>query len=1409
MKWFKAHKGLTIGTVTPLLLILLYNTPIVKNYSQRMMGEKLVAIARGANSQINTVTYTGVHYSLMRSQLIFDDLEVSFHPTGTDTVYNTFSAKIINLNIDGLWKIYFKKSLVIEGLSVLQPRIRVHKKLGQNETTNLSLQTGDLYNSISKMLNALAISTFDLQHGHFTFLLHNEEGISEITINDLSLWIENFQLDETSASRKDKILMTDNIKVKFANQSLYLPDSIHAIHFDSLSLSTAEDYFYVYGFNITAKKDISLESNYYDLNIPILSITNVDFSKAYNQRELNIDKILLSGGTVIVDNRKKNIGSRNPDLLIQINHVFGKLSIQELTFKDTQLSIHADPIGLPEKIELNQLDLSVYQINLDQSNTAFDFDHRYFKDLELTLNDHAIELSERNHRLEMANVHISTRKKLFSAGKINIKPILHDPAVSILNEAQIENLTLEGFDPYQLVNDRQLLLKLIKVERLGIKTTPKAGTVQKSGINPIHELEDLFPYIRPFSDQLRIDSLSIQNINLDMPTANGPFLVQGASLLINSFNLDSTTHLQPENIFQVENFIVFVPRAILPVKDQQIEIDSFYINKDLTLLTTKTIQFTKKKGSSGFGVNGSVDAVYFKGLKLRQILYQQRYLFDSLIIKHPVIDVHEVGGIAGQPKSKSNISSFIDEFEIGLISVEDGELRYQEGNLEIAHLNNLGLLVTNAALSSQDLKKDEILVKYEDFLLNFDSLYFSSPEFKHVLNVQNCQFHLKDSTGSIQNILLTPIVEQDSLSLFTLSIPAITFKGINDYSSYYNKKIDISALQIEKPSIRIQAGFRNPEKVQTGFPALTSTLFLFDWDSLGVDDFKITKGSLQFLQGAKTFTIKNFDLTLDDFEVFRDSEMIREKFLFAKEVDFKLLDILYHDRSVNDSVAVRSVHLNSKDEKMELDGIHLTLNHESPIVGSIPSIEFTGLSFFDFTQLKKVIVKDLAVKNPTVQVALNTQGSRQNGKFAQLNKYPFQTNQIASIQINHGSVQDARILGIKDSLLSIGNIGFQLNNFILHPDSIAKRNLPFHSEKFELTVSDVSYQINPMNKIQISMFDYRSKPSVATVQGLAIVPLYDRVAYAEKLGEQASWMSLTNTKTQIQNLDFEQLIGNKAIHANKIVVDDISIDVFRDKRLPFPTNQVRELPHHSLKNLPLGVKIDTVQVRSGYVQYVEQSAKIDTTGSIYFNQIQASITNITNDSAHITKNPTMTALIETRLYGSGNTVARFDFDLSDPDYGYKYTTTVGEFDLLKLNAILEPAVLARIREGTLNSLQQVVTANDDYAQGEMIFRYNNLKVGLIKSVAEPNPGLGKALASFFANTFIVRSKNPAPFIRKSDVFFERNHAKSIFDFLTKSTLSGVVESIGARSNRKKIRQHKKDEKQQARRKNKVLPSDSE
>ena len=97
-------------------------------------------------------------------------------------------------------------------------------------------------------------------------------------------------------------------------------------------------------------------------------------------------------------------------------------------------------------------------------------------------------------------------------------------------------------------------------------------------------------------------------------------------------------------------------------------------------------------------------------------------------------------------------------------------------------------------------------------------------------------------------------------------------------------------------------------------------------------------------------------------------------------------------------------------------------------------------------------------------------------------------------------------------------------------------------------------------------------------------------------------------------------------------------------------------------------------------------------------------------------------------------------------------------------------------------------ANNQYSYGEMKFYYEDLKIALLNRETETPKGIGNALGSFFANTFIIKSNNPHNlFLRKGDIFFERDEKRAIFSYWTKTFLSGVVSSIGATNNQRKIK----------------------
>jgi hypothetical protein len=155
------------------------------------------------------------------------------------------------------------------------------------------------------------------------------------------------------------------------------------------------------------------------------------------------------------------------------------------------------------------------------------------------------------------------------------------------------------------------------------------------------------------------------------------------------------------------------------------------------------------------------------------------------------------------------------------------------------------------------------------------------------------------------------------------------------------------------------------------------------------------------------------------------------------------------------------------------------------------------------------------------------------------------------------------------------------------------------------------------------------------------------------------------------------------------------------------------------------------------------------------------------------------------------------FDYKDPLDKYTLRGSVGEMNLTELNRFLENTAYVQIRDGINKSISFSFDGNEDYAYGKMKFYYNDLKINVLDADTHLQRGHGVSIKSFFANTFVVNSKNPRLlFVREGDIFTERDKEKSIFAYWGKAVVSGLVSSIGAKNNKKEIRDMAKSLKEQ-------------
>jgi hypothetical protein len=239
--------------------------------------------------------------------------------------------------------------------------------------------------------------------------------------------------------------------------------------------------------------------------------------------------------------------------------------------------------------------------------------------------------------------------------------------------------------------------------------------------------------------------------------------------------------------------------------------------------------------------------------------------------------------------------------------------------------------------------------------------------------------------------------------------------------------------------------------------------------------------------------------------------------------------------------------------------------------------------------------------------------------------------------------------------------------------------------------------------------------------------------------------------------------------------------------------KIKPLPQQLLRDLKLPVNIDSVELNYGVVTYSEQTG--ETPGIVFFDRMHALATHITNDTATYHHGLTMTLEGSAWLMGKALLEASFHFPLSYAKDTFDFSAKIGELDLTDLNSIVVPLAPLKIKSGTeKKTIIQNVSANNDYASGSLEVYYNDLKIDFRRTESNFFKKWKSDLLTFVASDIVLPANNPGRDgkVKKGIVYWERNKNKGIFNYIWKSTWSGLKSSVGL--NTKQQREIKRAEK---------------
>jgi hypothetical protein len=1391
---FKPYGWVVLG-LTIFSILFVITVMILSFYGKTLALQVIEEIVIKESNRRYDINIESLNLNVFKRAITLTNIELTPKNSEAEVVEDNFNNNYslfipsAYMQLVSVSDIFLNRELNVFRLALNKPQVKVTHFKRTSEEVVLSENTGDLYEIVSGYISSYQVRNFSIENGSLQYEVNENNDLNEYRLNKFSFFIKNFELDTIKSNDEDKIFYTDQIEFVVKNESVELPDNLHLLTFDSLKISTINSSFGLFNARLKIREKVAadlkdkLESlNKYDLTIPELSVTGLDFTRAYQENRLIIEKILLADAAIKPSLILSSAETEKPDnrIIKVLNRIFDEINIHEMAIRNTSADANFRSNNWNTRFTTRSLDFLLLNVFLDSISSLNGQEKPYFQDFEIRLKNYELLLPDSIHSLASKSLFISSKEKRIMIDSAVIMPV---EAQKNIQESKpytlqiqapgitITNLEINDFLETGRMTDAQLTIaNAIATVRLNSAFT--ADTNQSSSAVKTNG----------FVEILHLNSLEIAESELrifeDLKAAKPSLSLSKITSTFDNIDFFNDGIVPLEDLLSKMAYDGYIGKSTISVSGipYHIEFEEFEFNSKLDTYEVLGVEvYSRNKDQDSLNLGAS--KLSLTGLDLSKLLRGDSLESKIVSIQNPIIYFL---------KRADNVKSrAIPFFSFDSVGVSDG-------NLDLAISGNT-LSISALELGSKFFKSSPneeaqgvLPFQLEDPRLSFNKLSLKST--KNGPQVNLGRFML--DTGAIHglNLLVLHDPKDSTMTGYSVEIPRFDIFIPQIEHLFEPEVLEIEKIHIPSSAMNlILPAYTVKTKTETTVPEqLRLIINEFQLDSLTLNAKLQGMPPVNEIQSEKiTIGLTNLDL----------------KFPGKPDV----ADLLKHCtvKSTNNQLlmgnntyktSIDTFILKGDKGDIYLGGLLLTdslwamayPNDDLKLTGTLTSTQLHGFNFDSWFNHRSIEFNDWSTTFPKMELTVrgtpsNDTGSKKSSGFRVLRANDFGLN-VDSLIINYSTnntntyrVHDVQLAGEKIEYFPDSNsLNLVNKNYVAISLSGFKEN--FNQNTLQFYCNRVAFD---------------SRDSVISLIDLGIEPLYEKSEFAQIIGHQTDWVDFEADSTRIDRFDFYDLLKGDMINCSKIAVYRPRLRVYRDKRVPREANEgFKAWPMEALHKAKASIHIEELDVYDGNIVYSEMVEDGLKPGEIEFDALDARFSNICNVDSTIDQYPIARLTLSSLLMAKSNMVAEFIFQLDRPGF-HTATVEIEQMPLTEMNRMFEFTEFIKVKTGRMNRMQMNIQANPRFSTGEMFFYYDKLKLQFINKKNYSTKGVGKAMEDFFANTF-VNSSNPAFFHnRRGEIFFERDSTKSLFNFWAKSTLSGVVSSVGLKKNRKELRKLKK------------------
>lgn len=468
-----------------------------------------------------------------------------------------------------------------------------------------------------------------------------------------------------------------------------------------------------------------------------------------------------------------------------------------------------------------------------------------------------------------------------------------------------------------------------------------------------------------------------------------------------------------------------------------------------------------------------------------------------------------------------------------------------------------------------------------------------------------------------------------------------------------------------------------------------------------------------------------------------------------------------------------------------LEGINKAPDNRFQI--EVAKLKFRNFSIRDMLMNKELYLKNVVLDTPSIHMINkyhsynDTTSTEKSTPLYDKIKNTLKRIRITGIDLNKVNFKYSQIQRSIYQDFEIKKVNIKIQDVLVDSTSISDATRFYHTKMVDIDVPSFTYKTpDGFYKVDFDQLKINTKDRNIMLTKVAYQPLLNKSAFYKAKGKGGSYVVMKFDTVRFESFDFNRLLRDKKIHANRLQLKNGLLDIYSDKHYKSkPTNKIGRSPHQALLKMHTQLALDTVLVQHVDISYAELSAKYNQIGKITFDRSYATITNMTNETGKLAKNKWMRVDFLTHVMNSGRMHVLFGFDMTSKEGFHTYEGTVGSMQATAFNKILRPLLNVEIASGNIKKIAFNMDANDHRNWGQFKFDYDDLKISILEK-KEDGTVKSKGLVSMLVNELLVNGSNPnlsGEYIT-GKVNWHRNPDHTFFKTIWQSLLAGIKQSVG-------------------------------